>query len=248
MFNLDQQQHQAHRRLSLGMARTESDIEEAQRLRYKVFGEEMGARLASAHKGLDRDIYDSYCEHLLARDNRDNKVIGTCRILPPDRALTLGGYYAENEFDLTRLQHLRNRMVEVGRSCAHMDYRDGATITRLWNGITDYMCKNKHEYLIGCASISMNDGGHYAASVYNKLHKLFAAPAEYRVFPRCTLPLEALNNTLDVSIPPLIKGYLRLGAYIGGEPAWDPDFNTADLFIMLPMSRMNAKYAKHFIR
>lgn len=94
----------------------------------------------------------------------------------------------------------------------------------------------------------MKDGGHYAASVYNKVHKLYAAPAEYRVFPRCPLPLEALNKTLDVTIPPLIKGYLRLGAYIGGEPAWDPDFNTADLFIMLPISRLNERYAKHFMR
>jgi putative hemolysin len=94
----------------------------------------------------------------------------------------------------------------------------------------------------------MSDGGHYAASVYHKVHKLHAAPAEYRVFPRCPLPLDALNQTLDVSIPPLIKGYLRLGAYVGGEPAWDPDFNTADLFILLPMSRLNKKYARHFIR
>jgi len=248
MLDLVKQQHTPHQKLSLSMARSVTEIEEAQRLRYKVFGEEMGARLASAHEGLDRDIFDSYCEHLLVRNNRDNKVIGTYRILPPDRARTLGGYYADTEFDLTRLQHLRNRMVEVGRSCVHMDHRDGATITRLWSGIADYMYTHKHEYLIGCASISMNDGGHYAASVYNKLHKLFAAPAEYRVFPRCPLPLEALNSTLDVSIPPLIKGYLRLGAYIGGEPAWDPDFNTADLFMLLPMSRMNARYAKHFIR
>ena len=89
----------------------------------------------------------------------------------------------------------------------------------------------------------MNDGGHYAASIYHKLSKLNSAPAEYRAFPRCPLPLNALNSTLDVSIPPLIKGYLRLGAYISGEPAWDADFNTADLFILLPMSRLNVKYA-----
>jgi putative hemolysin len=102
--------------------------------------------------------------------------------------------------------------------------------------------------MIGCASISMGDGGHYAASVYNKVHKLHAAPAEYRVFPHCRLPLESLNQNLDVIVPPLIKGYLRLGAYIAGEPAWDPDFNCADLFILMPVSRMNARYAKHFMR
>lgn len=247
MLNLIQQHQLPHSKLTLSMARTLTEVEEAQRLRYKVYAEEMGARLVSGHEGIDRDIFDSHCEHLLVLDN-SNKVIGTYRILPPERARTLGGYYSETEFDLTRLLHLRNRMAEVGRFCVHADYRDGATITRLWSGLADYMCKHKHEYLIGCASISMNDGGHYAASVYHKLHKQFAAPAEYRVFPRCPLPLEALNKTLDVSIPPLIKGYLRLGAYVGGEPAWDPDFNTADLFILLPMSRMNVKYAQHFIR
>ncbi|MBI3901664.1 MAG: GNAT family N-acetyltransferase [Nitrosomonadales bacterium] len=248
MLDLNQQQHLTHNRLTLSTARTKSEVEEAQRLRYKVFAEEMGARLPGAYDEIDSDIFDRYCEHLLVRDNGNNKVIGTYRILSPERAADIGCYYSENEFDLTRLMHLRDRMVEVGRSCVHRDHRDGATIARLWSGLADYMKKHKHEYLIGCASISMGDGGHYAASVYNKVHKLHAAPAEYRVFPRCPLPLEALDGTLNVSIPPLIKGYLRLGAYVAGEPAWDPDFNTADLFILLPMSRLNAKYAKHFMR
>ena len=248
MQNLIQQQHQPHNKLVLSMARSWAEIEEAQRLRYKVFVEEMGARLNSGSEGIDHDIFDRYCEHLLVRDDDSNKVIGTYRILSPDQACKIGSYYSETEFDLTRLLHLRSQMVEVGRSCVHYDYRDGATITQLWSGLADYMRKQGHEYLIGCASISMSDGGHYAASVYHKVHKLHAAPAEYRVFPRCPLPLDALNQTLDVSIPPLIKGYLRLGAYVGGEPAWDPDFNTADLFILLPMSRLNKKYARHFIR
>lgn len=136
----------------------------------------------------------------------------------------------------------------MGRSCVHHDYRDGATITQLWSGLADYIGRHNHEYLIGCASISMADGGHYAASVYHKIHKLHAAPTEYSVFPHCRLPLESLNHELEVAIPPLIKGYLRLGAYIAGEPAWDPDFNCADLFILLPVSRLNARYAKHFMR
>jgi putative hemolysin len=247
MQNLIQQQHKPHSKLTLSMARTRAEIEEAQHLRYKVFAEEMGARLNGGAEGIDRDIFDRYCEHLLVRDNDSNKVIGTYRILSPEQAGNIGSYYSETEFDLTRLLHLRSQMVEVGRSCVHYDYRDGATITQLWSGLADYMRKHGHEYLIGCASISMSDGGHYAASVYNKVHRLHAAPPEYRVFPRCPLPLDALNQTLDVSIPPLIKGYLRLGAYVGGEPAWDPDFNTADLFILLPMSRLNRKYARHFI-
>jgi putative hemolysin len=138
--------------------------------------------------------------------------------------------------------HLSDRMVEVGRSCVHRDYRDGATITHLWSGLAQYMQQHRHEYLIGCASISMADGGHVAASIYRKLHRIYSAPAEYSVFPRCPLPLHALNQYLDAPIPPLLKGYLRLGAYICGEPSWDPEFNTADLFILLPMPRMSGRY------
>jgi putative hemolysin len=239
---------EAPRKLTFSLARNVTEVAEAQRIRFKVFGEEMGANLPSAALGLDIDRFDQYCDHLLVRDHGDNKVVGTYRILPPEQAVNAGGYYSETEFDLSRLQHLRDRMVEVGRSCVHQDYRDGATITQLWSGLADYIGKHGHEYLIGCASISMGDGGHYAASVYNKVHKLHAAPAEYRVFPHCRLPLESLNQNLEVTIPPLIKGYLRLGAYIAGEPAWAPDFNCADLFILMPVSRMNARYAKHFMR
>ena len=243
-----QQTVESKRKLSTSLARSESEMIEAQRIRFKVFGEEMGAKLPSADQGLDVDRFDHYCEHLLVRDNNDNKVVGTYRILPPEQAVKAGGFYSETEFDMTRLLHLRERMVEVGRSCVHPDYRDGATITQLWSGLADYIGKSGHEYLIGCASISMHDGGHYAASVYNKVHKLHAAPAEYSVFPHCRLPLEALNQNLDVIIPPLIKGYLRLGAQIAGEPAWDPDFNCADLFILLPVSRLSERYARHFMR
>ncbi len=193
MLDLDRQQplHETRRRLTFNLARNAAEVTEAQRVRYKVFGEEMGARLPSADLGLDIDRFDRYCEHLLVRDHGNDKVVGTYRILPPEQARMAGGYYSESEFDLTRLQHLRDRMVEVGRSCVHPDYRDGTTITQLWSGLADYIGKHNHEYLIGCASISMGDGGHYAASVYHKVHRLHAAPAEYNVFPRCRCPSHA---------------------------------------------------------
>lgn len=248
MLDLNRQHAHAPRsKLGFSLARTEAEVQEAQRIRFKVFAEEMGAKIPNADQGLDIDRFDAYCDHLLVRDSENDKVVGTYRMLPPEQALKAGGYYSETEFDMTRLANLRDRMVEVGRSCVHQDYRDGATITQLWSGLADYIGKNGHEYLIGCASISMSDGGHYAASVYDKVHKLHGAPSEYRVFPHYPLPLHALNRNLEVTVPPLIKGYLRLGAYIAGQPAWDPDFNTADLFILLPVSRMNPKYAKHFM-
>lgn len=157
--------------------------------------------------------------------------------------ITPGGYARiKDELD----QLLRPRLVEIGRSCVHPDYRNGATIALLWSGLARYMLENQYGYLIGCASISMADGGHAAASMFARLGE-HMSPLEYRVFPRCPLPLEALRNDLPAELPPLIKGYLRAGAYICGEPAWDPDFNTADLPILMPVTRIDDRYAKHFM-
>lgn len=236
----------ARHHLSVDIARCEREILGAQKLRYRVFAGELGAKLPTRTPGVDHDIYDPYCDHLVVRDENSGEIVGTYRILSPENARRIGGYYTENEFDLTRLQHLRPRMVEIGRSCVHPDFRTGATITLLWAGLAKYMHERGHDYLIGCASISMADGGHAAASLYRKLGE-HMSPLEYRVFPRCPLPLAALDNDQHAELPPLVKGYLRAGAYVCGDPAWDPDFNTADLPILLPMSRIDARYARHFL-
>jgi putative hemolysin len=136
--------------------------------------------------------------------------------------------------------------VEIGRSCVHPDYRSGATIALLWAGLARYMAENGYDYLMGCASISMIDGGHGAASLYRRLVD-HMGPVEYRVFPRCPLPLDLLRQDEPAEPPPLIKGYLRAGAWICGDPAWDPDFNTADLPILLLMSKVEGRYARHFM-
>ena len=237
----------AARNLYVGLAGCETEILEAQKLRYRIFADEMGARLSSRTPGVDRDLYDSFCEHLIVRDEDAGRIVGTYRILSPSAARRVGGYYSENEFDLTRLHHLRDRLVEIGRSCIDAEYRTGAVITLLWAGLARYMQENGYDYLIGCASVSMADGGHGAASLYNRLKDVHASPLEYRVFPRCPLPLDRLRGDLDAEAPALIKGYLRAGAWICGEPAWDPDFNTADLPILLPMNRVDDRYARHFL-
>ena len=233
-------------KLSVRLANHGDDILAAQRLRFRVFAEEMGAKLPTRIPGVDQDIYDPWCEHLIVQDDNNGEVVGTYRILSPVNARRVG-YYSENEFDLTRLQHLRPRLVEIGRSCVHADYRSGATIALLWAGLARYMKENNYDYLMGCASIIMADGGHAAASLYRRLSGDHLGPIEYRVFPRCPLPMEALRHDDPAETPPLIKGYLRAGAWICGEPAWDPDFNTADLPILMPMVRVQDRYAKHFI-
>ncbi len=241
----EQQARPTRHKLSVGIAQSEREILQAQKLRYRIFAGELGATLPTRMPGVDRDIYDPFCEHLVVRDEDSGAVVGTYRILSPENARKIGNYYSENEFDLTRLQNLRPRMVEIGRSCVDAEYRTGATITLLWAGLAKYMVENYYDHLIGCASISMADGGHAAASIYTRLGENMS-PLEYRVFPRCPLPLEALRNDLPAEMPPLIKGYLRAGAYVCGDPAWDPDFNTADLPILMPMSRLNRRYARHF--
>jgi putative hemolysin len=224
-----------------------SEVKEAQRLRYKVFAEEMGANLPKNAENLDIDEFDAYCDHLLIRDQESLKVVGTYRVLPPHKALEIGRLYSDSEFDLVRLNHLRPKMVELGRSCVHEDYRSGAVIMALWSGLAQYMQKHDYEIMLGCASIPMADGGHFAASLYNSLTNEQMAPVENHAFPRLPLPLDRLNGGLEVEPPPLIKGYLKLGAKICSAPAWDPDFNTADVLTMLRLSEINPRYAKHFL-
>lgn len=234
-------------RYHVALAVDDCEIREAQRLRYKVFAEELGARLSTVLPGHDIDLFDPFCDHLLVRDLASGEVVGTYRILPPEAARRVGSYYAEQEFDLTRLNFLRPRMAELGRSCVHPAHRSGAVIARLWIGLADYMTRYGYETIVGCASIGMADGGHIAASVHRQLVQSHLAPIEWHVTPRTRLPVESLDDGQAAALPPLIKGYIRLGAMVCGEPAWDPDFNTADLLMLLPMAQLNRSYARRFI-
>lgn len=233
--------------LSVALARDLHEVREAQRLRYRVFAREMGARVPGREQGIDCDIYDAYCDHLLVRDTGTQEVVGTYRVLSGAQARRLGGFYSDEEFDLTRLASVRDLTVEVGRSCVHPDYRGGATIALLWSGLGAYMLQHDYQYLMGCASIGMADGGRGAAGAYQRLAETHLSPIEYRVFPRRELPVAGRRDGA-VEVPPLIRGYIRLGAYVCGAPAWDPDFNTADLLMLLPLARVNPRYARHFLR
>jgi len=229
------------RRLSVGLASDSKERRAAQRLRWRVFADELGARLDSPEPGIDQDIFDAHCEHLVVRDGAE--VVGTYRLLPPEGAKRIGLYYSETEFDLIRLRGIRHRMVEVGRSCIAPGYRSGAVIALLWSGLARYMLAGGHGYLAGCASISLADGGHAAAALQQREEHL--APVEYRVTPRRRLPAQE-NSGSEKTLPPLVKGYLRCGAWVCGEPAWDPEFSCADFFMLLPIARIEARYARHF--
>lgn len=235
-----------HRRYRVSFARNDEEIHAAQQLRWRVFAEELGARLPSGMHGIDQDRFDPHCEHLVARNEADGEVVGTYRVLSPESARRAGGRFSECEFDLARLQPLRERMVEVGRSCVHPEHRSGAVIGLLWMGLARYMLESGHGYLAGCASMSMAGGGHAVALMFEKLRARYLAPAEYRVFPRRRLPPGGLDTQRAPDTPPPLCGYLSAGAWICGEPAWDPDFNTGDFFLLLPLARLNPRYARHF--
>jgi putative hemolysin len=246
VLNLQNDANPGFSKLSLSIASTEKEVKEVQRLRYKVFIEAMGLESLSNADCLDRDEFDAYCDHLIVRDNKTLKVVGTYRILGPNAARNIGSYYSEKEFDLSRLQNIRGSIAEAGRACIHPDYRSGAVIMLLWAGIAQYMRRERCEYLIGCTSISLSDGGHNAAAIYRNFTDADFAPLDYRVTPLLAFPYEHIEIGHVARIPPLLKGYLRAGGWICGEPAWDPDFHSADLFMMLPLANLDNRYAKHY--
>lgn len=242
-------------KLEVVWARSEEDVRAAQRLRYDIFAREMGARLSvpvGSPAEHDIDLFDPYCEHLLvrlpaSREGEPGQVIGTYRVLTPDAARRVGGLYSETEFDLTRLRPLRSKMVELGRSCVHPDHRHGGAIMALWGALAEFMVRNQLDTMVGCASISMRDGGHVAASLWEQLRHSHLAPIDLQVRPRLPLPVEELDHNLAVEPPALIKGYLRCGARILGAPAWDPDFNTADLPMLMRITDLPSRYRRHFL-
>ena len=232
-------------KLSLSLAGTREEVREVQRLRYKVFIDAMGLSALANDDGLDADEFDAYCDHLIVRDSKTLKVVGTHRLLGPAGARRLGRLHSEREFDLGRLAHLRSSMVEAGRACIHPDYRGGGVIMLLWAGITAYMRRERCEYLAGCASISLADGGNNAVAVYHGLAESQLAPPEYRVMPHVPFPIHAHDRLQAPQVPPLLNGYLKSGAWVCGEPAWDAHFHSADLFLLLPLAKLDSRYARH---
>ena len=226
-------------------------VRAAQRLRHQVFVGEMGARLPSTLAGHDIDLFDDFCEHLLVSDVASGEVIGTYRVLTPAQAKRVGSTYSDTEFDLTRLRALRERMVELGRSCVHPQHRHGGVIMALWTALGGFMQRNGLDIMVGCASIPMwHNGvvsGDVAASIWHQLKQTHLAPIELQVRPRLPLPVEQMDGSLQVEPPALIKGYLRLGAKILGAPAWDPDFNSADLPMLMRIEDLPSRYRKHFL-
>lgn len=224
-------------------ASSAADVKKVQKLRAKLFAEEYGVKF----NGLDADSYDPFCLHIMVFDQTRDRLVATTRLLTQEQARLAGGFYSAHEFDVSSLQQLPGRILEIGRTCVHPDYRSGGAITVLWSFLADYFMRENFNYLIGCASISLADGGMTLAQVMPVLReKHFVAPALR------TQPTREIRLTMATSerapLPPLLKAYLRMGCQIGGEACWDPEFNCADVFIFLDVQSLSGRYAQKFLK
>lgn len=186
-------------------------------------------------------------EYLIARHADTGEVVGTCSILAPVAAQRIGGYALERQFDLGWLEVLRGRMVEMSRVRLHPEYSPDSVMRLMGSALARYLIDKRLDYALASAGVGVEDGGHAAASIHSAACARSMSPEDCRVFPRRALPLGNLPVTLPVATPPLLQGYLNLGAWMCGEPAMDPGGKRAHLPILLPLARMHGHYARHFL-
>lgn len=234
-------------RLEARFVRQEAELRAAQRLRAEVFGAEYGVTFDDP-EGLDRDCFDPFCEHLNVYNTAGDRLVATTRLLSREKARLAGSFYSAHEFDMTALEQLPGRVLEIGRTCVHPDYRSGAAIAVLWSALSDYLARQDFSYLLGCASISLRDGGHNFAAIMPELREGHFVEPALRVVPRRGVLVSAAPAGARASLPPLLKAYLRMGCRIGGEACWDPEFQCADVFVLLDVAAMSARYAQRFLK
>ncbi len=252
--------------LEVRLARKKSEIRRAQRLRYKVFYEEMSAipgALAMLSRR-DEDTFDAIFDHLLVMDRGDakdgrrwrrSKVVGTYRMLRQEVANLYDGFYTQGEYDIAPLLRAKPscKFMELGRSCVLKPYRNKRTLELLWQGVWTYVREHGADVMIGCASFEGTDPSIHAEAL-SFLHHNALAPEDWRVrahehrrIEMNMMPREAINTRAALkALPPLIKGYLRVGAYVGDGAVIDHQFGTTDVFIIMPVQDINARYFAHF--
>jgi putative hemolysin len=241
-------------RYSLLLSTDPDLIEAAQRLRYEVFTSTPGFALPTVDH-VDADRFDEYCDHLLVRDDDTGELVGCYRMLAPAGAIAAGGLYTATEFDLRGFDPLRPSLVEMGRAVVRDGHRNGGVVLLMWAGILAYLDRYGYDYVTGCVSVPIGDEsdgdvpGSQLRGVRDSILSRHAAPPQYRVEPH--LPVRVDGRALhDIpapprpSVPALLRGYLRLGAQVCGEPAHDPDFGVGDFCVLLDKRRADTRYLK----
>lgn len=251
----------ANRRLTVRLDGSEADLVAVQRLRAKVFMEEMGAQGSAGYfDQIDADIYDPLCDHLLVVDEdagNGGEVVGTYRLLRESVANASFGFYSASEFDLDPIiagsGRPKGELLELGRSCVLPEYRTSGTISLLWRGIADYIAVHRIALLFGCASFPGTDPDSHAQALSYLAHRHLAAPEQRpSVLAGKGDRLERLpQGSYDerramLQLPPLVKGYLRAGASFGDGIYIDHDFNTVDVCVVMPVIQISNRYAQRF--
>jgi len=236
------------------ITRDPEEIRAAQKLRFEVFNLEMKKGLEESYeRGLDVDRFDPVCDHLIVRERAAKRVVGTYRLLLGSEARKHFGFYSEQEFNLENIKKLDGELLELGRSCAHKDYRDRALIHLMWQAIAEYVKEHRVHYLFGCASFPTTNPEKVGPSIALIKEKYYA-PERFRVRPVPGMEIAGLREDAKISgreglfqrLPSLIKGYLRVGAQLCGPPALDREFGTTDLFLLLDVNRASGEYLKRF--
>jgi putative hemolysin len=248
------------RNLEIRLAETPEEITAAQQLRYDVFYRELGAipTVDAARSGRDTDPFDAACDHLLVLDTERSSpgrpfVCGTYRLMRRSVAEANDGFYSAHEYDLTPLMGHGGELVELGRSCVHEDYRTGAVMQLLWRGIAEYLSFHDIKIMFGCGSLPGTDADALMPAL-SYLHHFHLAPSDLR--PRALddlhvridrVPLTRLDQkAARAMLPPLIKGYMRLGGFIGDGAVIDQQFNTTDVCVIVPTDHITEKYHRHY--
>lgn len=237
----------------IALAQGVDDLRAAQRLRYDVFVDELGGQGPQVDHGarLERDRFDDVFDHMLLHDDATGQVVGVYRLLRQDVATQIGQFYSEDEYDLTPLHNSGRRLLELGRSCLHRDYRGGTAMYHLWNGLAQYVAEHKIEILFGVASFHGTDPQALAAPL-SLLHHRHLAPADMRPTAQA-ISYQSMNlideADLDrraamLQIPALIKAYLRLGGTVGDGAYVDHRFNTTDVCVLMDTKQLNARQTR----
>ncbi|MDW3221604.1 MAG: GNAT family N-acyltransferase [Paracoccaceae bacterium] len=241
---------------SVALAKTDADRRAAQRLRYQVFVQELGGSgdMVDHAAGLEVDHFDVFCDHLLLTDISLDEVVGVYRVMRSDQAAAAGQFYSASEYDLSVLLNSERNLLELGRSCLHPDYRGGMAMLYLWRGLAAYIQDHNIDVLFGVASFHGTDVSQLTAAL-SLLHHRHLAPSDLRVRARAEAfqPMDLIApGDLDVraamlSVPALIKSYLRLGGFVGEGAFVDHAFNTTDVCLILDTARMNERQAKIYL-
>lgn len=240
-------------RYTLLLSTDPEHIEAAQRLRHDVFTSEPGFALAGASDGLDADRFDQFCDHLLVREDGSGELVGCYRMLPPPGAIAAGSLYTATEFDVSALDALRPSLVEMGRAVVRADHRNGGVVLLMWAGILAYLDRCGYDYVTGCVSVPTHpageEPGRMLRGVRDFVLRRHGAPTELTVRPYRPVVLDGrgldeIAPPTRVSVPALMRGYLRLGAEVCGEPAHDPDFGVGDFPALLDKRRADVRYLK----